>query len=470
MELADDRAGGGRPARAAAASSRAASRSTRRKAVADDPSLGDGAPDRTLGHLIDLVDKSLLESESAPTGEARFRLLAPIRAHLRDRLEVAGEDAAADERRRDYFLALGEARMRQGELTALEPDLANLQSALDCAAEQEDDAVAVRLAAVLAAFWRQRGPWDVDLPWRPPAIVSGRPDPRSAARSGSRSRRCSPTRPGCAANGIWPSGCWSAAWPTPGRLATGSAWPTPSSAWRGSRVGPGDPVWSRRLLGAAGMHYHLVGDRRGEGLVLAELAGQALEHGDSAAPALYAEALVLVEGSGPRSRILEGAAAAAASAGGYTLAARLLGAAAPRGRRPSDRPSDQSELVDALQARIRSELGGEAYGAAVDSGRRSTVDELIDLLRGLERAAPAAEIEAAPNRSAPPRWSPASRPSSRMAASGLATKQIARRLGLGERTVKVAVARRARSWARATAPTRSSRATELGLLALPPAN
>lgn len=124
-----------------------------------------------LDLLTSLVDKSLVvyDEDEREAGESRYRLLETVRHYAADKLAEAGEDAAARDRHRDWFLRLAEEDMpklrgpRQAQwLNHVEADYSNLRAALDwCLARslegKENAETGLRLASLLSAFWLVRG-------------------------------------------------------------------------------------------------------------------------------------------------------------------------------------------------------------------------------------------------------------------------------------------------------------------------
>jgi predicted ATPase/DNA-binding CsgD family transcriptional regulator/class 3 adenylate cyclase len=109
-----------------------------------------------------LVDKSLLVAEERG-GEARYRLLETIRQFAADRLEEAGEVAAARDRHLDHFLAFAEVaepellRDMDAWRTRLEREHGNLRAALEWGLAAPDPERGRRLAAALPWLWHLHG-------------------------------------------------------------------------------------------------------------------------------------------------------------------------------------------------------------------------------------------------------------------------------------------------------------------------
>jgi predicted ATPase/DNA-binding CsgD family transcriptional regulator len=139
-------------------------------AVSDpDERAGGGAAldDQTaLDTLTALVDRSLVVAERAGTGEsgARYRLLETTRAYAAERLDAAGETAAAGARHAAWFLALAERSAGGVDgpapdawLDAFEAEHENYRAVLRRAVDAGDAGCGLRLAVALWRFWGLRG-------------------------------------------------------------------------------------------------------------------------------------------------------------------------------------------------------------------------------------------------------------------------------------------------------------------------
>lgn len=134
-------------------------------AAAQPVAAGDGLDDwQVLDHLQSLVAKSFVQV--LPQGDSRrFRLLEVARQFALERLEDAGETAAARRRHAEAMIALFEAAdTRHGHTPtlawhgALLPELPNLRSAVGWTlGGQGDEALAIRLCAAAGAFWALTG-------------------------------------------------------------------------------------------------------------------------------------------------------------------------------------------------------------------------------------------------------------------------------------------------------------------------
>jgi non-specific serine/threonine protein kinase len=114
-----------------------------------------------------LIGKSLVRTETPPTGERRLLMLETIREYAVERLEASGEAKRVQQRHAEYFLALGEeaaleqrGRQQRAWLQRLEREHDNLRAALVWSQKTEcDDQLGLQLAAALSWFWYVRGHW-----------------------------------------------------------------------------------------------------------------------------------------------------------------------------------------------------------------------------------------------------------------------------------------------------------------------
>jgi DNA-binding CsgD family transcriptional regulator/tetratricopeptide (TPR) repeat protein len=120
---------------------------------------GEVAREEVLDGLARLVAKSLAQMEERD-GEARYRLLEPVRQYAAERLAEAGEEDAARDRHAAWCLALAEraepelwADDHARWLDRLEAEHDNLRAALTWWADR-DPAVGLRLASLLYPFWK----------------------------------------------------------------------------------------------------------------------------------------------------------------------------------------------------------------------------------------------------------------------------------------------------------------------------
>jgi tetratricopeptide (TPR) repeat protein len=130
----------------------------------DGPALWDG--------LDALVRASLLTSVDPSDSEPRFRMLATIRSHARERLVAAGELDDCQERHARFFLALADEASRglagtdqAAWLRRMERELDNVRVALRWTVGRGDGEAALALATAVAPLWRTRGRALEGLDW-----------------------------------------------------------------------------------------------------------------------------------------------------------------------------------------------------------------------------------------------------------------------------------------------------------------
>lgn len=129
-------------------------------AVADPPPPGGDH----LDELLHLVDQSLLVPATDVPGRIRFRMLRTIRAFALTRLVQGGREAETRRRHAEAILALLlEARPHLNTsrhaswVDRLEPDQANLRSAVHWAIETGEADLALRLTGALWRVWQALG-------------------------------------------------------------------------------------------------------------------------------------------------------------------------------------------------------------------------------------------------------------------------------------------------------------------------
>ena len=117
------------------------------------------AESEVLDLLSELVEKSLATAEEQ-RGEMRYRLLETVRQYATERLTESGEGAALRDRHRDFYLALAEHKWadRGTDFEPLDTEHDNLRAALAWSKSTANGGeMALRLAAALSWFWRERG-------------------------------------------------------------------------------------------------------------------------------------------------------------------------------------------------------------------------------------------------------------------------------------------------------------------------
>ena len=115
--------------------------------------------------LESLVNKSLVQPNGeVPEDEPLYIMLEAVREYALEKLEECGETEALKRLHAEFYLALVEAAGQ--EMGGAHPEVGydrveavrdNLRAALRWARERKEAAMALRMAAVLYAFWYQRG-------------------------------------------------------------------------------------------------------------------------------------------------------------------------------------------------------------------------------------------------------------------------------------------------------------------------
>jgi non-specific serine/threonine protein kinase len=441
-----------------------------------------------LGLLARLVDTSLVLAEEVD-GQARFRLLEPIRQYAQERLRQGGDEEGTRRQHAAYYLALaeelallgGRGERRERRWMALtERHYGNLLAALAWSQTQADGVeLGLRLAASLSDFWFNRGYSGEGQRWLAGALARAKAAPpavraralgtaailayaegayeRAAAQAeevASLYRGLGDTR----AQAYWlhalsvmvgyrgdfaASRCWADE-----SLALfeglGDAYGIGLVLYGRGKVAryQGEPAAARALLEQGLPALREARDRTRTPEALVELAGLAQERGDgTGAAALVAEGLHLLQEIGRRwwylPECLEVLAAVAAARGGATLAARLFGAAeAVRAATGTRRPPGHDAAYVRHLAVARATLVEATFGAAWSAGRALGLEEaLAEALAEAERAAAA---PAPHGRETAGAAGPLTRREQQVAAliaDGLTDRQIAERLVLSRGTV-----------------------------------
>jgi predicted ATPase/transcriptional regulator with XRE-family HTH domain len=155
--------------------------------------LRDGTMDAVLSpqsSVLDglgaLVDQSLIQhgQREIPGGasEQRFTMLELVREYAYEQLMVHGEAAALQRRHAEHYLLLAEAAARELEqrtaqftwFERLEAEHDNLRAALQWALDQQEAALALRLATALRDFWEARGYSAEGYRWLAAALAASR--------------------------------------------------------------------------------------------------------------------------------------------------------------------------------------------------------------------------------------------------------------------------------------------------------
>ncbi len=120
---------------------------------------------RVLALLTRLHDKSLLVVDQQGQAPARYRMLETVRQYAQERLDAAGDGAAARDRHLQYFVALAQQALtglqgpRQGAwMASLAAEQDNLLAAHAwCLSGADDPEPALRLIACLWRYWVTSG-------------------------------------------------------------------------------------------------------------------------------------------------------------------------------------------------------------------------------------------------------------------------------------------------------------------------
>ena len=226
--------------------------------VASDPGVAGMVGDLdVLSGLAGLSDRSLLHHSEGIDGEPRFRMLETIRDHAVGMAREAGMEAALRDRHlawiTDLFTGAEEASRRAGGLAVMDrlhAELGNLRRALAWASGVPVDGARVTLGLQTcvagAAYWRRRhdtaeGMVALD---RLLSLVD-------------------PLMPGSAATALDFAS-------VPGDVVASAR--TQAMELRALLATPTQPTWIRPMLDGAIAHFREVGDRRGEGRALGQLA------------------------------------------------------------------------------------------------------------------------------------------------------------------------------------------------------
>ncbi|HET9909356.1 MAG TPA: tetratricopeptide repeat protein, partial [Anaerolineales bacterium] len=134
--------------------------------------IGEGIEaDEIMDFLIQLVNKSLVNSDRAHTAEARYHLLETIRQYARDKLLEAGGGERIRDQHLDFFLKMSERAepdLRGPDqvklLNMLEDELDNMRAALEWSLERDIEK-GLRLASSLMWLWHLRGHASEGIEW-----------------------------------------------------------------------------------------------------------------------------------------------------------------------------------------------------------------------------------------------------------------------------------------------------------------
>ena len=149
----------------------------------------DAVSDDIINTVESLITKNLLRQTDGVEDDPRFFMLETIREYGLEQLDACGEGPEVRHRHAEYFLGLVEEAdpLLRGPgqpqwLDRLEAEHANLRAAMTWSQESDEyNEVGLRIAAVLAWFWRLRGHLTEGRGWLE-ATLAACPD-RTALRS-----------------------------------------------------------------------------------------------------------------------------------------------------------------------------------------------------------------------------------------------------------------------------------------------
>jgi predicted ATPase/DNA-binding CsgD family transcriptional regulator len=444
---------------------------------------GDGVEPAEILHVLSrLVEKSLVMAHVRGP-EARYRLLETVRQYASDRLPESEDAAEIGRRHRDWFLRMVEQAdpMLRGPeqvvwAARLEIEHDNLRAALEFTGTEADgDATGFRLAGALAWFWFLRGHWSEGLAWleRWPGATGPRPGEVKALvgaahvayRMGEYGRARAFARRGL-------------------DLCGSVAEDDPHKPWLLFSLGliaeqDEDNAAATRLYEESARLARETNDRWILSTNLNQLGGIARRQGDYArAIARHEESLALGRALGDKFLIvyhlrnlgadmllhghprratthyvesltlswelrdmyniescLWGFADIAAVLGDHERCARLLGAAdAVRELLGHHTPAYTLAAHQRCMQAARDTLGDDGYDAVWKAGRAMTLEQAV----AYALAAPAVSASARGGRDSE-RLTPREREVGALVADGLTNKEIAARLGIGERTAETHV-------------------------------
>jgi predicted ATPase/class 3 adenylate cyclase len=121
-----------------------------------DPSAGVGD---AVGALDELIRHSLVQTDRA-AGGIRYRLLETVREFAIERLDDSGESTATHRRHGEWCAELlesiaGRAQLRPAEVRAAEPEIDNILSALEWAADAGDADLGLRICGSSWRVWER---------------------------------------------------------------------------------------------------------------------------------------------------------------------------------------------------------------------------------------------------------------------------------------------------------------------------
>jgi predicted ATPase len=151
--------------------------------VCVDDAIAD--PSAAVGDAFDALDElvrhSLVQTDTA--GVIRYRLLETVREFAIERLDDSGESTAIHRRHAEWCAALvesiaGRARLRPGEVRAAEPEIGNILSALEWAADARDVDLGLRICGSAWRVWERGQRLREGLAWTQRFLAFEPPHPQ----------------------------------------------------------------------------------------------------------------------------------------------------------------------------------------------------------------------------------------------------------------------------------------------------
>ncbi len=149
----------------------------------DDPSARVGD---VFGVLDELVGHSLVQGDRA-AGTIRYRLLETVREFAIERLDESGESPAIHRRHAEWCAELlesiaGPARLRPGEVRVAEPEIGNILSALEWAADAGEVDLGIRICGSAWRVWERGQHLREGLAWTQRFLALEPPEPNAVHR------------------------------------------------------------------------------------------------------------------------------------------------------------------------------------------------------------------------------------------------------------------------------------------------
>ena len=136
--------------------------------------------------LDELVGHSLVQGDRA-AGTIRYRLLETVREFALERLDESGESPAIHRRHAEWCAELlesiaGPARLRPGEVRVAEPEIGNILSALEWAADAGEVDLGIRICGSAWRVWERGQHLREGLAWTQQFLALEPPEPNAVHR------------------------------------------------------------------------------------------------------------------------------------------------------------------------------------------------------------------------------------------------------------------------------------------------